>query len=199
VPGPAAPKNPNPTPRSQPNAAPTISNRKKGHPHRGDPSPATTLLSQKGEQKANRERLRLETVATRTKQMPEPISNREKEPVFSPRSCSPNTASPIQKGEQKANREALRLETAVNATKQKPDPTSNREKEACFSAPVGEGVYLPPELGLGVGLDLNGTRGASETPTATPGVRLAGPSPTRKNAPQSGGKIENAAPQKCSD
>src|SRR5271154_5539293 len=59
-----------------------------------------------------------------------------------------------------SNREALRLETHVTPTKQRPDPDSNREKEAWFS--VGEGVYLPPGLGLGVGWDLGGMRGTSD-------------------------------------
>ena len=100
MPGPAAPKNPNPTPRPPPHTAPTISNREKGHPRCGHPSPAADLPNQKGEQKANRERLRLETIATRTKQKPQPISN--------------------------------------------------RENAACFFSQVGEGVHLPPGLGLGV-------------------------------------------------
>jgi hypothetical protein len=45
---------------------------------------------------------------------------------------------------------------------QTPAPISNWEKEAWFSAPVGEGVYLPPGLVLGVGWDLGGMRGASD-------------------------------------
>jgi hypothetical protein len=142
VSGPAAPKNPHPTPRSQPHAAPTISNRNKRHPPSCYPSPTAASPSQKGEQKANREPLRLETIATRTKQKPQPISNREKEPVFYPHFCSPNTASPSQKGEQKANREALRLETLVTHRKQKTGPTSNREKEALFRA--GSGLMIQP-------------------------------------------------------
>jgi hypothetical protein len=59
------------------------SNREKGHPRRGDPSPGMTSPSRKGEQKAKRKRLRLETIATRTKQKPDPISNREKGALFS--------------------------------------------------------------------------------------------------------------------
>src|SRR5271155_3480723 len=55
-----------------------------------------------------------------------------------------------------SNRESLRLE---NNTTQR---HSNRELGAVFSAPVGEGVYLPPGLGLGVAWDLGGVRGASD-------------------------------------
>jgi hypothetical protein len=65
-----------------------------------------------------------------------------------------------------SNRESLRLEIDVTPTKQRPAPGSNREKEARFS--VGEGVYLPPGLGLGVawglgvGWDSGGMRGTSD-------------------------------------
>jgi hypothetical protein len=52
--------------------------------------------------------------------------------------------------------------TPLRGGVQTPAPISNREKEAWFSAPVGEGVYLPPGLGLGVGWDLGGMRGASD-------------------------------------
>jgi hypothetical protein len=80
-----------------------------------------------------------------------------------------------------SNREGIRLETAVSQTKQKrvrADDSaqryetigSNREKAACFYN-VGEGVYLPRGLGLGVGRDFGGKRGAAGTPTAKPGGR----------------------------
>ena len=52
--------------------------------------------------------------------------------------------------------------TPLRGGVQTPAPISNREKEAWFSAPVGEGVHLPPGLGLGVGWDLRGMRGASD-------------------------------------
>jgi hypothetical protein len=60
------------------------------------------------------------------------------------------------------NREALRLEMPANQTKQTSQHRSHREKEAWFSPPVGEGVYLPPGLGLGVGWNLGGARRASD-------------------------------------
>jgi hypothetical protein len=47
------------------------------------PNLATVTLSQKGERKANREPLRLETVVTPTKQTPALRSNREKEALSS--------------------------------------------------------------------------------------------------------------------
>src|SRR5271154_3557291 len=53
--------------------------------------------------------------------------------------------------------------TAVTQRKERVQFSSNRELEACFSPPVGEGVYLPPGLGLGVGWDLGGLRGASDS------------------------------------
>jgi len=149
VPGPAAPKNPNPTPRPQPLAAPTISNREKAHPYRRYPSPAIASPSQKGEQKADRERLRLETIATRTKQKPESISNREEEAYFfgpstggcfSPPAVRPRstrldplrTRDPYPKN---SNRESLRLEINVTQTKQTTEHSSNREIEALFHVP----------------------------------------------------------------
>jgi hypothetical protein len=69
---------------------------------------------------------------------------------------------------QNSNRECQRLETTVTRRKERIRIRSNRENEAFF-CPVGEGVHLPPGLGLGVGCDLGGMRGASETPTAAPG------------------------------
>jgi hypothetical protein len=81
---------------------------------------------------SNREPLRLENIATHTKQKLGPISNREKEPVFYSGFYSPAAASARQKGEQKANREPLRLETIVTQTKQTLALRSNREKEALF-------------------------------------------------------------------
>jgi hypothetical protein len=177
VPGPAAPKHPNPPPRSRPLVAPTISNRKKGPPHRGDPSPAP--LSQKGEQKANREAIRLETLVTHRKQKTGPTSNREKEACFSSRGgCfSPPAVRPRRRRRvlpaeiqihparrrQDSNRECIRLENDLTYRKQTTHNHSNREKEACFSDAVGEGVHHPPGLGLGVGLDLGGTRGIGNT------------------------------------
>jgi hypothetical protein len=95
-----------------------------------------TSLIPKREQKANREPLRLEIDVTPTKQAPALHANREKEPVFYPHFCPPNTARPSQKGEQKANREPLRLETLVTHRKQNTGPTSNREKEALFQPAV---------------------------------------------------------------
>jgi hypothetical protein len=95
-----------------------------------------TSPRQKGEQKANRERLRLEINVTQTKQKPGLTSNREKEPVFYPHFSSLNTAPPSQKGEQKANREPQRLETLVTHRKQNTGPTSNREKEALFQPAI---------------------------------------------------------------
>jgi hypothetical protein len=92
----------------------------------------TNSPSQKGEQKANREPRRLETIATHTKQKAEPISNREKEAIFYPHFCSPGVDVPSQEGEQKANRERLRLETLVTHRKHKAGVASNREKEALF-------------------------------------------------------------------
>ena len=65
--------------------------------------------------------------------------------------------------DQISNREALRLETPATQTKRTAQPHSNREKEACFSPPVGEGVYLPLRLGLGVGWHLGGMRAASDS------------------------------------
>jgi hypothetical protein len=112
------------------------SNREKGHPRRGDPSPTMPSPIRKGEQKANREPLRLETIVTQTKQTLALRSNREKEALFYPHFCCQNAAPPIQKGEQKANRESLRLETIATRTKQNPAPISNREKEALFQPAI---------------------------------------------------------------
>ncbi len=78
-----------------------------------------------------------------------------------PQATHPPPPNPT-KGEQKSNREAKRLETPATQTKHSIAPSPNREKEAWFSASVGEGVYLPPGLGLGVGCDLGGLRGASD-------------------------------------
>ena len=105
---------------------------------------------EKGEQKANRESLRLETIATRTKQKPDPSSNREKEPVFYSNFCSPTIAPPSQKGEQKANREPIRLETLVTPRKENTGPISNREKVALFQLTLDPPAHIskrpdPPE------------------------------------------------------
>src|SRR5580704_19460310 len=97
-----------------------------------DPASNLSPLIEKGEQKANREWIRLEFIVTHRKQKPESISNREKVAVFHPANPAPEAAGRNQKGEQKANRESLRLETNVTHTKQKPDLISNREKEAVF-------------------------------------------------------------------
>jgi hypothetical protein len=119
---------------------------------------------QKGEQKANRESLRLETTATRTKQKPAVISNRELEPVFYPFLCPPNAASPIQKGEQKANRESLRLEIDLTQTKQTTEAHSNRELEALFSRPRRGGSLFsdPPAFR---------PRFSGQVPSAKPQIR----------------------------
>src|ERR1700691_2795888 len=133
-------------------------------------------------QNSNRERLRLETAVTQTKQRIGTCSNWEKEalffgpsrggsflsdpPAFRPRFShrQPPAKTHIHRAatDRNSNREAIRLETAANQTKQRIGTCSNREKEARFSAPVGEGVYLPPGLGLGVGWNLGGMRRASE-------------------------------------
>jgi hypothetical protein len=88
-------------------------------------------------------------------------TRRRQRSTYDPEATSPARPNET-KGEEKANREAIRLETPATPTKQRTALSSNREKEAWFSAPVGEGVYLPPGLGLGVGCDLGGMRGASD-------------------------------------
>jgi hypothetical protein len=97
-----------------------------------DPASNLSPLIEKGEQKANREPLRLETNVTHTKQTHELSSNREKVAVFHPAAPAPNAPPRNQKGEQKANREWIRLEFIVTHRKQKPESISNREKVAVF-------------------------------------------------------------------
>jgi hypothetical protein len=75
-------------------------------------------------------------------------------------------------GPQLSNRESLRLEINATPTKQSPALRPNREKEAWFSAPVGEGVYLPPGFGLGVGWDLGGMRDSGVQNSNREGRRL---------------------------
>src|SRR5580700_10709511 len=65
-------------------AAATTSNRERLRSRRAYPFPAIASPSQEGDQKANREPLRLEIRVTPTKHKSETISNREKEPRFSP-------------------------------------------------------------------------------------------------------------------
>src|SRR5271156_1275923 len=77
-----------------------------------------------GQRISNRERLRLETLPTYTKQKRDSISNREN-----------NAVSHIQPGHphrSNSNRESLRLETLVTYRKQTPALRSNREIEALF-------------------------------------------------------------------
>jgi hypothetical protein len=97
---------------------------------------------------SNRERLRLETVVTPTKQTPALRSNRENKACFSNRvraddsarrnidqlTCRPNLKN--------SNREPLRLETNVTQTKQRIPISSNREKEASFFGPSRGGCFL---------------------------------------------------------
>src|SRR5580704_17758519 len=97
-----------------------------------DPASNLSPLIEKGEQKANREPLRLETNVTHTKQTHELSSNREKDAVFHPAAPAANAPPRNQKGEQKANREWIRLEFIVTHRKQKPESISNREKVAVF-------------------------------------------------------------------
>jgi hypothetical protein len=99
------------------------------------------------------------SIPSRNRHQP-PISNRNSNrpsPRVTP--TKQTTGHPVRTN---SNRESLRLEINVTPTKQTPDPDSNREKEARFSPPVGEGVYLPPGLGLGVVWDLRGMRGAPD-------------------------------------
>jgi len=118
---------------------------------------------------------------------PHPISNRN------PNQPTPRVTPTKQtKALIISNRESLRLEIHVTPTKQRPDHLSNREKEAWFSAPVGEGVYLPPGLALGVGSALglglgvargfSATRGASDVQNSNrEGRRLeTGVTPTKQ-------------------
>ena len=60
----------------------------------GDILSRMTSHSQKGEQKANRERLRLETAVTPTKQTPTLRSNREREALFPAPICLPSSSRP---------------------------------------------------------------------------------------------------------
>jgi hypothetical protein len=119
--------------------------------------------SQKGEQKANRESPRLETLVTQTKQRPALHSNRELEalflgpsrggslfsdpPAFRPRfsgqvpSAKPQIRPPLR--HENSNRESIRLEIVVTQTKQTTELHSNRELEALFS--IGSGVMIQPD------------------------------------------------------
>jgi hypothetical protein len=101
-------------------------------------APRRPLQGAKGEQKANREPLRLEIDVTPTKQRLGLRSNRELEAFFFASFCHKNTAPPAEKGEQKANREPLRLEINVTPTKQRPDHLSNREKMTLLSNPFAQ-------------------------------------------------------------
>jgi hypothetical protein len=110
-----------------------------------------TSPRQKGEQKANRERLRLEINVTQTKQTTQPHSNREAEALFSNRvradhSSRRNIDRPVRRSNLKiSNREPLRRVRAddsarrnddvidVTQTKQTTQPHPNREAEALFS------------------------------------------------------------------
>jgi hypothetical protein len=149
---------------------------------------------------SNRESLRLENDLTPTKQRSDPVSNRELEAsffgpsrggCFSPPAVRPRLSRrvppakleiPRTPNHQNSNREFMRLEIHVTPTKQRPGLVSNRELEALFSAPVGEGVYLPPGLGLDVGRDLSGVRGASDVQNSNrEGRRLeTGVTPTKQ-------------------
>jgi hypothetical protein len=111
-------------------------------------SPNTTPLPNRN---SNREALRLETLATRTKQSTAPHSNREKEACFfgpsrggcfSPpavrprlrrRAPPPKIQIPQVSSLKNSNREPLRLGIDVTQTKQTIQHHSNREKEACLS------------------------------------------------------------------
>jgi hypothetical protein len=116
----------------------------------------TTSPSQKAEQKPNRERLRLETVVTQTKQRLALRSNREKEalffgpsrggslfsdpPAFRPRLPHRVPAPEIELQQvpslKNSNRESLRLEIVVTQTKQRLALRSNREIDALFPNPI---------------------------------------------------------------
>jgi hypothetical protein len=97
--------------------------------------------STKGEQKSNRDTVRLKTPPTPTKQTKAPNSNRDKQGVseivggrvhhapglavgFDPRS-----PKPTMKGEQKSNRDTVQLKTPATPTKQRKAPNSNRDKQ----------------------------------------------------------------------
>jgi hypothetical protein len=94
----------------------------------------TALRHEKGEQKSNRESLRLETAVTQRKQRIEISSNREAEALFSSAKSLqitirtdrglPNPPAPYhQQGEQNSNRESHQPETAANQN------SSNRKSE----------------------------------------------------------------------
>jgi hypothetical protein len=125
-------------------AAATTSNRERLRSRRAYPFPAIASPSQEGDQKANREPLRLEIRVTPTKHKSETISNREKEPRFSPPvgegvSLLPGLALGVgwnlagARGPaaiENSNREGRRLETGAKQTKQRIRVSSNREKTA---------------------------------------------------------------------
>src|SRR6202167_2819913 len=118
-------------------------------------------------QNSNRERLRLETAVTQTKQRIGTCSNWEKEalffgpsrggsflsdpPAFRPRFShrQPPAKTHIHRAatDRNSNREAIRLETATQ-TKQRIGTRSNREKEALFFGPSRGGSFLsaPPAV-----------------------------------------------------
>jgi hypothetical protein len=101
-------------------------------------------------QNSNRERIRLETAVTQTKQRIGTCSNREKEalsfgpsrggcfgppavrPRFSHRQPPAKTHIHRAATDRNSNREGIRLETAATQTKQRIGTCSIREKEACF-------------------------------------------------------------------
>ena|SRR5271156_3643698 len=98
-------------------------------------------------QNSNREALRLETLATQTKQRTDRHSNREKEASsfgphrggsFSPPAFRPRRSINLYRRQHKrtSNRESLRLETPANYTKQTTQHRSNREVEALSQAPT---------------------------------------------------------------
>ncbi len=91
-------------------------------------SPNPARQNEKGEQKANRERIRLEIDVTLTKQRIGHRSNREKNTHFDT-ATGPPYPNPYPNI---SNREPIRLETHVTHTKQTVDHHSNREKNTHF-------------------------------------------------------------------
>jgi hypothetical protein len=130
-------------------------------------TPSAPPNQPKGEEKSNREAIRLETPATPTKQRLAPHSNREKAacfygpsragcfspPAVRPRLCRRERQAEIQihpsPTHQKSNRKPKLLETHVTPTKHSLAPRSNRKKTAYSNhriglVLVGEGRLSPP-------------------------------------------------------
>ena len=122
------------------------------------PHPESTLQHQKGEEKANRDTIRLKTPLTHCKQRTAPDSNRDTRGVFQisktvdfnvggrvhnapalaldfetrTRVAARQEQAPGPKGEEKSNRDTIRLKTPLTRWKQRTAPDSNRDTRGVF-------------------------------------------------------------------